>query len=613
MSPDTALFRFITCGSVDDGKSTLMGRLLLDSGNVADDQFAAMRADSLRFGTQGDGPDLALLLDGLRAEREQGITIDVAYRYFSSARRRYRLADTPGHAQYTRSMATAASTADAAVLLVDVRKGVLLQTRRHARIAGMMGVRHLLLLVNKMDLVGFSELAFSAVASDFKRFAAALGFASVHAIPVSALLGDNVHAPGANMPWFQGESLMRTLDELPPNDSPERRGAMRMPVQWVNRPHGDFRGLCGRLAAGAIRPGDVLMVLPSGVRTRVDKVFSGFAEVAEASAGDAVMLTLGDAVDVGRGDVLAAPDDPPEVADQFEALLLWMGSRPLIPGRTYHMKLACAAVIATVTAIRYVEDVDTGAHLAAKTMALNAIGSVTLSTYAPVVFESYEVNHTLGGFVLIDRDDCNTVAAGMINFALRRSHNVRWQALQLDQATRAAALGQVARCVWFTGLSGAGKSTIANLVEVQLHAQGRRTYLLDGDNVRHGLNRDLGFSEVDRVENVRRMAEVARLMVDAGLIVLVSCISPYRSDRRTARQLFAPGEFVEVFVDTPLAECERRDPKGLYAKARAGQLKNFTGIDSAYERPESAEVHLNGETMTPEQCAGEVVLRLSDC
>jgi bifunctional enzyme CysN/CysC len=581
LSTAAQTLRVMTCGSVDDGKSTLIGRLLHDGGHVADDHMAAVQADSLRFGTQGDAPDLALLVDGLQAEREQGITIDVAYRYFSSARRRYRLADTPGHEQYTRNMATAASTADVALLLVDVRKGVLVQTRRHARIAAMMGVRNVLLVVNKMDLVDFSEPAFNAIAADFQGFAGTLGIASVRTVAVSALLGDNVHTAGANMPWYQGKSLMHTLDNLPLDDTPAMQGELRMPVQWVNRPTADFRGLCGRLAAGEIR------------------------------AGDAVTITLAIAVDVGRGDVLVAPAHPPQVADQFEVRLLWMAADPLVAGRPYRMKLACTEVTVTVTAIKYVEDVDSGAHLAAKTMGLNAIGMVTLSTHAPVVFEPYGVNRALGGFILIDKADCNTVAAGMIAFALRRSHNIQWQALQLDQAARASAMGQVPRCIWLTGLSGAGKSTIANLLEVRLHTQGRYTYLLDGDNVRHGLNRDLGFTEADRVENIRRVAEVARLMVDAGLIVLVSFISPYRSERRMARELFAPGEFVEVFVDTPLAECERRDAKGLYARARAGQLKNFTGIDSAYEPPEAPEVHLRGDTLTADQCAQEVLSRLS--
>jgi bifunctional enzyme CysN/CysC len=601
----------MSCGSVDDGKSTLIGRLLHDGGHVADDQLAAVRADSQRHGTQGDAPDLALLVDGLQAEREQGITIDVAYRYFASARRSYILADAPGHEQYTRNMATAASTADVALLLVDVRKGVLVQTRRHARIAAMMGVHHVLLLVNKMDLVAYSQATFDTLAAGFRLFADTLGIASVQCIPVSALLGDNVFSVSANMPWYRGGSLMQVLDRLPMNDA-QQAAPVRMPVQWINRADSGFRGVCGQLAAGEVRPGDALVVLPAGVRTCVQTVYAGFSEVALARTGDAVTLTLADAVDVGRGDVLVAPAHPPGIADQFEARLLWMASEPMVPGRHYRMKLASTEVTVTVTAIKHVEDIDSGAHLAARTMGLNAIGMVTLSTHAPVVFEPYSVNRMLGGFVLIDKVDGNTVGAGMIQFALRRSSNIRWQALQLDQATRAAALGQVPRCIWFTGLSGAGKSTIANLLEVQLHAQGRRTYLLDGDNVRHGLNRDLGFTEADRVENIRRVAEVARLMVDAGLIVLVSFISPFRSERGMARMLFAPGEFVEVFVDTPLVECERRDTKGLYAKARAGQLKNFTGIDSAYEPPEAPEVHLHSDSQTAEQCVQALLARLTE-
>jgi bifunctional enzyme CysN/CysC len=608
MTPPDEILRFITCGSVDDGKSTLMGRLLLDSGNIPQDHKAAMQRDTHRSG-QDAAPELAWVLDGLQAEREQGITIDVAYRYFASARRRYIMMDAPGHDQYTRNMATAASTADVALLLVDARKGLLAQTRRHARVAAMMGVRNVLLVVNKMDLVDYSESAFNTVAAEFKAFAANLGLAGVQAMPVSALLGDNVLSGGAHMPWYRGASLMQYLDALPLQDLPTTQ-ALRLPVQWVNRPHADFRGLCGRLVAGEIRPGDALLVLPSGNRVRVDRVFAGFSEVARACAGDAVTVTLLDAVDVGRGDMLVAPTEPPQVADQFEARLLWMASEPLMPGRPYWMKLASQEVTATVTAIKYVQDIDNGAHLAARTMAMNQIGTVTLSTHAPVVFEPYRASHALGGFVLIDKTDCNTAAAGMIEFALRRSDNIRWQALQLDQAARAAAMGQAPRCIWFTGLSGSGKSTIANLLDVRLHAQGQHTYLLDGDNVRHGLNRDLGFTEADRVENIRRVAEVARLMVDAGLIVLVSFISPYRSERRLAREMFAPGEFLEVFVDTPLAECERRDTKGLYAKARAGQLKNFTGIDSAYEPPDAAEVHLHSDRTPPELCVEQILARL---
>ena len=601
--------RFITCGSVDDGKSTLIGRLLFESRNIFDDQLDALRQDSRQYGTQGEQPDLALLLDGLRAEREQGITIDVAYRSFATARRRYIVADTPGHAQYTRNMATGASTADLAVLLVDARKGVLTQTRRHSRIAAMMGIRHVLLAVNKMDLVGFDQAVFEAIVADYRGFADGLAFAGVQAIPVSALAGDNLMLRSVRLPWYQGPSLMEHLDSVDLGHTPAG-AAFRMPVQWVNRPHADFRGLCGSVAAGTVRAGDALRVLPSGVQTRVHTVMRGFGTVDQAQAGEAVTLTLADPVDAGRGDVLVAANAAPEVADQFQARLLWMAEQPLLPGRQYLMKLACSEVTASVTEIRYREDVDSGAQLAARTLALNEIAMVNLSCSAPLVFEPYAVGRTLGGFILIDRLARETVAAGMIVFALRRAANIQWQALELSRATRARHMNQLPRCIWFTGLSGSGKSTIASLLEKRLHAQGRFTYVLDGDNLRHGLNRDLGFTEADRVENIRRVAEVARLMVDAGLVVLVSCISPHRAERAMARALFAPGGFVEVFVDTPLSECERRDAKGLYAKARRGELQNFTGIDSPYQPPQNAEVHLLAGQDPPEACVEQILRAL---
>ncbi|MDQ3261488.1 MAG: sulfate adenylyltransferase subunit CysN [Pseudomonadota bacterium] len=604
------VLRFITCGSVDDGKSTLIGRLLYESKSIFDDQLQALESDSRQYGTQGEKIDLALLVDGLQAEREQGITIDVAYRFFATDRRRFIVADTPGHEQYTRNMATGASTADLAVILIDARKGVLTQTRRHSRIVSMMGIRHVVLAVNKMDLVGFDEALFHAIVADYQSFAADFEFTGIQAIPVSGLDGDNVFLVSARTPWYAGPSLMAYLDSVKLTDTGGRR-EFRMPVQWVNRPNLDFRGLCGRVAEGAVSPGDTVRVLPSGVQTKVRVVIAGFEEVDRAQAGDAITLTLADEVDASRGDVLVAAGAPPEVADQFEAKLLWMSEHPMLPGRQYTMKLACKEVTATVTEIKYREDVNTGAHLAAKTLALNEIATVNLSTSAPLVFEPYRASRALGAFVLIDKLTFETVGAGMIDFALRRASNLHWQALEINSSARAKLKHQTPKCIWFTGLSGSGKSTIANLLEKRLHAEGKHTYLLDGDNVRHGLNRDLGFIEADRVENIRRVAEVARLMVDAGLIVLVSFISPFRSDRRMARGLFAEGEFVEVFVDTSLHECERRDVKGLYAKARRGELQNFTGIDSPYETPEAPETHLHTDQELPEVCVGKILLALN--
>ena len=598
--------RFITCGSVDDGKSTLIGRLLYESKSIFDDQLEALESDSRQYGTQGEKMDLALLVDGLQAEREQGITIDVAYRFFATDRRRYIVADTPGHEQYTRNMATGASTADLAVILIDARKGVLTQTRRQSRIAAMMGIRHVVLAVNKMDLAGFDEAVFNAIVADYRSFVAGFEFTGIQAIPVSGLDGDNVLQLSARTPWYTGPSLMGYLDTVELSDV-RARGAFRMPVQWVNRPNLDFRGFCGRVAEGTVRPGDAVRVLPSGVQTRVKAVISGFEQVEQVRAGDAITLTLADEVDASRGDVLVAADAPPEVADQFEAKLLWMTEHPMTPGRQYLMKLACKEVIATVTEIKYREDVNTGTHLAAKTLSLNEIATVNLSTGAPLVFEPYGVNRTLGSFILIDKLTLETIGAGMIDFALRRASNIHWQALEINQKSRAALMRQAPRCVWFTGLSGSGKSTIADLLEKRLHAEGRHTYVLDGDNVRHGLNRDLGFTEADRVENIRRVAEVAHLMVDTGLIVLVSFISPFISERRMARSLFAQGEFVEVFVDTPLEECERRDAKGLYAKARRGELKNFTGIDSPYEAPLKPELVVDTARQPLEDCVNQIL------
>ena len=601
--------RFITCGSVDDGKSTLIGRLLFESKAIFDDQLAALVKDSAQYGTQGTQMDLALLVDGLQAEREQGITIDVAYRFFATDERRFVVADTPGHEQYTRNMATGASTASLAVILIDARKGVLVQTRRHSRIVAMMGIRHVVLAVNKMDLVGFDEATLDTIVADYRSFASNLGFATLQVIPLSGLTGDNVLEPSARMPWYSGPTLLQYLNRVDTRSN-RPQGLFRMPVQWVNRPNLDFRGFCGRVAAGTLRPGDAVRVLPSGVQTHIKAVWMGFNEVAAADAGDAVTITLVDEVDASRGDVLVAADAPPEVADQFEAKLLWMSEHALAPGRQYLMKLACKEVTATITAIKFREDVNSGAQLAAKVLGLNEIAVVTLSTSAPLVFEPYATNQTLGGFILVDKLTFETVGAGMIEFALRRANNIHWQELELNKATRAAQKQQTPRCVWLTGLSGSGKSTLANLLEKRLFAEGKHTYVLDGDNVRHGLNRNLGFTEADRVENIRRVAEVARLMVDAGLIVVVSFISPFAADRAMARSLFAPDEFIEVFVDTPLEECERRDVKGLYAKARKGELKNFTGIDSPYEAPGQADVHLQTAKLSLDQCVDRLMASL---
>ncbi len=599
--------RFITCGSVDDGKSTLIGRLLYESKLVFEDQLEALKADSKKYGTQGEQLDFALLVDGLQAEREQGITIDVAYRFFSTPKRRFIVADTPGHEQYTRNMATGASTAQAAVLLIDARKGVLVQTKRHSRIVSMLGIRHVALAVNKMDLVGFSQLVFDEIELAYRRFAQELGFESITAIPVSALEGHNVvTADRSVMPWYGGPSFLEWLETVPA-EAPDKGQPFAMPVQWVNRPDHDFRGFSGRIASGSVKPGDRVRVSPSGVSSRVKEIIVGRGYVCEAGAGQSVTLVLEDEVDASRGDVIAAANHPAEAADQFEADLLWMSEHPLLPGRPYAALIHTKSANVSVTHIKHRLDVNTGARLAAKTLSLNEIAAVNVSFDRAVPFAPYHQNQRLGAFIMIDKLTNETVGAGMIHFALRRAVNVHWQALEVTKAARAEMKRQRPRCLWFTGLSGSGKSTIANLLEKRLHADGKHTYLLDGDNVRHGLNRDLGFTEADRVENIRRVAEVAKLLVDAGLIVIVSFISPYRAERRFARSLFEDGEFIEVFVDTPLEECERRDVKGLYAKARRGELVNFTGIDSAYEPPEAPEVHLKTVGVKPEACVDQIL------
>jgi bifunctional enzyme CysN/CysC len=603
------LLRFITCGSVDDGKSTLIGRLLHDTKLLFDDQLAALEKDSARHGTQGADIDFALLVDGLAAEREQGITIDVAYRYFSTDKRKFIVADCPGHEQYTRNMATGASTADLAIVLVDARKGLLTQTRRHSYIVSLLGIRRVLLAVNKMDLVDYDQGVFDEIVAGYAALASQLGIESVQAIPLSALKGDNMMAPSAAMPWYAGPSLLEHLETV---DVERGAGAaaMRLPVQWVCRPNQNFRGFAGTLAAGSVAPGDEVVVLPSGRRSTVARIVTADGDLERAHRGQPVVLTLADEVDVSRGDVIAAGDAPAEVADQFAAHLLWMSDAPLLPGRPYWMKIGARTVSAQVTEIKHKVDVNTQAELAAKHLDLNEVAYCNLGLDQPIAFEAYAENRQLGAFVLIDRQTNATVGAGTLDFALRRAANIHWQHLEVDKAARARSKGQQPRCLWFTGLSGAGKSTIANLVDKRLHALGYHTYILDGDNVRHGLNKDLGFTDEDRVENIRRVAEVARLMTDAGLIVLVSFISPFQAERRMAREMFGAGEFLEVFVDTPLAVAEQRDVKGLYAKARAGKIKNFTGIDSPYERPEAPEIHLQSGESSPEALADFVADRL---
>jgi len=609
------LLRFITCGSVDDGKSTLIGRLLHDSGQVLEDQLASLQADSKRIGTQGGELDFALLVDGLSAEREQGITIDVAYRTFSSARRRFIVADTPGHEQYTRNMVTGASTAELAVLLVDARKGVLTQTRRHSCLAHLLGIRRFVLAVTKMDLVDYDQAAFEAICADYRLFADSIGIADWIAIPVSGLKGDNVAGPSNLTPWYTGPNLIEHLDSVPVDAAEDAAKPLRMPVQWVNRPDQDFRGFAGQIASGAMAPGAEVRVLPSGRPTRIERIVTMDGELEEAVAGQSVTVTLAHEVDCSRGDVIVASADAPEAADQFEASIVWMGEDDLIPGRGYWLKLGTQTVTATVQHPKYEINVNSLDHLAAPTLALNAIGVAEIATDREIVFEPYSVpgsspNRVLGGFILIDKLTNATVAAGMIHFALRRAHNIHRQHLDVSREVHARIKGQKPAVLWFTGLSGAGKSTIANLVEKRLVALGKHTFLLDGDNVRHGLNRDLGFTEPDRIENIRRVGEVARLLADAGLVVLTAFISPFRAEREMVRAMLPDDEFIEIFIDTPLAEAERRDAKGLYAKARAGELANFTGIDSPYEPPEQPEIRIDTLKFSAEQAADRIVEEL---
>jgi len=603
------LLRFLTCGSVDDGKSTLIGRLLFDSKLIFEDQLGALAKDSKKHGTTGSDIDLALLVDGLEAERQQGITIDVAYRFFATERRKFIVADTPGHEQYTRNMATGASNSELAVILVDARKGVLTQTRRHAYIVSALGIRNIVLAVNKIDLVDFSQATFNAIVAEFRDFAARLSFENLIAIPVSARYGDNVTTPSDRTPWYNGASLLDHLETIDVETESADR-PFRMPVQWVNRPNLDFRGFSGTIVSGRVAPGDRIAVAKSGRATRVNRIVTADGELAQASAGQAVTLVLDDEIDISRGDILADPEARPEVADQFAAHILWMAEEDLLPHRRYLVKIGTQSTPGQVTALKHKVDVNTLEHLASRTLRLNEIGYCNLSTSEPIAFDAYSDNRDTGGFIVIDRFTNATVGAGMIEFGLRRATNVHWQALDVNRQARAGIKGQKPCVLWFTGLSGSGKSTIANLVEKRLFGEGRHTYLLDGDNVRHGLNQDLGFTDADRVENIRRVAETAKLFVDAGLIALVSFISPFRSERRMARDLLNPDQFVEIFVDAPLSVCMARDPKGLYKRAAAGQIKNFTGIDSPYERPEKPELTLPTQSMSPEESAERVVAYL---
>ncbi|UZJ45315.1 sulfate adenylyltransferase subunit CysN [Marinimicrobium sp. C6131] len=607
-----SLLRFITCGSVDDGKSTLIGRLLFESKMLFEDQLAAVEADSARWGTQGEELDFALLVDGLAAEREQGITIDVAYRFFSTDRRKFIVADTPGHEQYTRNMVTGASTADAAILMVDARKGILTQTKRHSYLAALIGIRHVVVAVNKMDLMDYSERTFNRIVEEYREFAKQIGLENITFIPMSALRGDNIIERSERMPWYRGTTLMGYLETVEVDDELMQASPFRMAVQWVNRPNLDFRGFSGQLASGVIHPGDKIRTLPSGRESYVERIYTLDGDLDEAVAGQSVTLTLTDEIDISRGDLLCASDTPASVANQFEVTIVWMNDDPMLPGRTYLMKIGTKTVSATITDIKYQVNVNTLEHTAAKNLALNGIGVCTINLDQDIAFDAYKDNHDTGGFILIDRLSYNTMGAGMIHFSLRRSQNITVQHVDVNKQARQQLKNQKPCVLWLTGLSGAGKSTIANLVEKKLYARGHHTYLLDGDNVRHGLNKDLGFTDADRVENIRRIAEVAKLMVDAGLIVITAFISPFRSERDMARHLLEANEFVEVYVNTPLEVAEQRDVKGLYRKARKGELKNFTGIDSPYEPPVNAECVLNTTDISADEAAERVIQFMAD-
>jgi bifunctional enzyme CysN/CysC len=603
---EKTLLRFLTCGSVDDGKSTLIGRLLYDANAILTDQLAALERESKRFGTTGDDIDLALLLDGLEDERQQGITIDVAYRFFATKRRSFIVADTPGHEQYTRNMATGASTADLALLLVDARNGGVAQTRRHSLICSLLGIRHVVVAVNKLDLVDFDPATFDNVAESYRQFAADLGFASLQVIPISARFGDNVGAKSARMAWYKGPALLDYLENVDVEDRGAATG-FRFPVQWVSRPDPDFRGVAGTIVAGAVAKGDKIVAMGSGVESAVKEIVTFDGPVERAAAGDAVTLTFADDIDVARGDLLVGARARAEFADQFAAHVIWMKEERLVPGRSYWLKLGTRTVPATVTALKHRIEVDHGAHVVARTLGLNEIGYCNLSTAQPIAFDPYKVSRDTGGFILIDRFTNETAGAGMIDFALRRASNIHRQVETVSAGERAALKGQHPAVVWFTGLSGAGKSTIANRLEQKLLALGGHTMLLDGDNVRHGLNRDLGFTDTDRVENIRRLGEVAKLMADAGLVVICAFISPFRADRQMAREIAGPHDFIEVFIDTPIEECIRRDPKGLYAKAKTGAIPNFTGLDSPYEAPDNPEVRLGTVGHDPETLADQLI------